>query len=91
MWSVAKYANDDEDMRTSNTYQELRNFFHGCSTIEQFYNRINNSIIDAQSYSEADTTSRKLSVIMDKILEKAQQGENASLLCYHMLFYLLEE
>lgn len=91
LWSVAAKANDDDEMDESDTWDELRDFFSGCSTIDDFYDAIVDDIGQANNGIQSMVgLSNDLSDIVDAALEAKGEGDpdEHKLLCHQhaMLF-----
>jgi len=91
LWSVAAKANDDDEMDESDTWDELRDFFSGCSTIDDFYDAIVDDIGQANNGIQSMVgLSNDLSDIVDAALEAKGEGDpdGHKLLCHQhaMLF-----
>ena len=84
-WSVAKHANNDNEMNESDTWYELRQFFNGCATISDFYNAIVRDIGKAMNEEESMAgNSRDLSEIVDAAMQAMGKRNPAKykLLCH---------
>lgn len=103
IWSVAKYANDDAEMNkvisnqttSMKVYNWLKDvLFKGCSSMRSFYQRMEELCKDARDPDEGNPSpdlyrwQKKLSVIVQKVLEKRDNQERASLFCHQQAILL---
>ena len=90
VYYFATYANSEVDMLNGETYNFLRDFFKACKTPQQFFNKVNSTIIDADDchISNLPCEEMSLSKIVSKVKERINDDEYPVLWCHQQAIFL---